>query len=150
MSSMMTTSEYRDTQYSRMWLGLGGFVALGAGIAVGAIYGSAVRFAVWVVLFAAVLVAVHRTRLDVVINATGVSLGAAHLPWAFVDRIEVLHGEAFRAALSTDAHPTDYLRIRSSNAGIRVWLADPTDPHRAWVASVKRPDDIRMTLEVSA
>ena len=147
---MMTTSEYRDSQYSRMWLGLGGFVALGTGIAVGAIYGSTVRVLVWIVLLVAVFAAVHRTRLDVVINADGVSLGAAHLPWAFVDRVEVLRGAAFRAALSTDAHPTDYLRIRSTNAGIRVWLADPTDPHRAWVASVKRPDDVTAALAVTA
>lgn len=144
----MTTSEYRDTQYSRMWLGLGIFVAIGVGIAVGAIYGSSVRLLVWMVMFAAVIVAVHRTRLEVVIDGTGISLGAAHIPWAFIERVEVLQGATFRAALSTDAHPTDYLRIRSTNAGIRVWLADPTDPHRAWVASVKRPDDATSALAV--
>lgn len=149
---MMTTSEsvYRDTQYSRMWLGLGVFVATGVGIAVGAIYGGTVRLVVGIAVALVVLAAVHRSRLDVVVDNTGISLGTAHLPWEFVDRVEILRGPEFRTALTTDAHPTDYLRIRSSNAGMRVWLADPRDPHRAWVASVKRPDELEQVIGVAA
>ena len=147
---MISESTYRDSQYSRMWLGLGAFVAVGCGIAVGAIYGATVRMFIWALLLLVVLAVVHRTRLEVVVDKQGISLGSAHLPWEFVERVEVLRGPAFRAALTTDAHPTDYLRIRSSNAGMRVWLADPTDPHRAWVASVKRPDELMDLLGVAA
>ena len=141
MSSQTTRTNpgYRDRQYSRMLLGLGAFIAFGCGIAVGAVFGAGMRLGVWIVLGVTVLVAVHRNRLDVVIDDAGVRLGRATLPWHVIDRAEVLVGQEFRAALTTDAHPNDYRRIRSTAAGMRLWLADPSDPHRAWVASLRDP-----------
>lgn len=131
-------------------MGIGLFVVVGCGIAVGAIYGNGARMFVWAVLLLVLLTALYRTKLDVVVDAAGVSLGNAHLPWKYIERIEVLTGPDFRAALTTGAHPTDYLRIRSMKSGMRVWLHDPTDPHRAWVTSIKRPADLSQVLGVAA
>ena len=72
--------------------------------------------------------------------------GRAFVEWAYVDRVEVLTGAAMRAAITTDAHPRDYLRLRSTASGARVWLDDPTDPHRSWVVSVRRPDALEAAL----
>ena len=141
MSSTMTKTDvgYHDRQYPRLLLGLGSFMVLLTGVAVGAVFGGVARVLVWIMLEVLVLVVSLRLRLDVRVDVEGVGLGRASIPWSFVDRVEVLRGDAFRAALTTDGHPTDFRRIRSTAAGIRVWLADPTDPHRAWVASVRDP-----------
>lgn len=144
----MTTTdrEYRDRQYSRMLLGLGTFIVVGCGIAVGAVFGPQVRLGVWIVLETALLIAAMRNRLDVTIDGTGIRLRQAMLPWQYVRGVEVLRGDAFRAALTTDAHPRDYRRVQHTRAGIRVWLDDPTDPHRAWVASIADPDAAEAAL----
>lgn len=141
MSSPMMTSEsqYRDLQYSRMLAVLGGFIVFGVGVAVGAVFGPTSRLIVWGLLLVVLLGLLVRTRVSVCIDARGVSVGRAFIDWAHVERIEVLTGPAMRAAISTDAHPSDYLRLRSTAAGARVWLRDDTDPHRAWVISVRRP-----------
>lgn len=148
MSSQMTKTDrrYSDHQYSQMLLGLGAFIALGCGIAVGAVFGDSVRLVVWIVLGTAVAIGARRNRLDVVVSEHGIELGRARLPWSAVQRIEVLRDQEFRAALTTDAHPNDYRQIRSVRSGMRIWLDDPTDPHRAWVASVKDPDALAAVL----
>lgn len=147
-SPTMTSSPlYRDTQYSRLPNVLGAFIVLGTAIAVGAIYGDAVRATILAVgLLALALIAV-RTRLHVVVDAEGLALGRARIDWQWIDRVEVLEGAAMRAALTVDGHPRDYLQIRGTQAGLRAWLKDPDDPHRRWLASVKRPLELRETLD---
>lgn len=144
--SSTTRTEYRDRQYSRMLLGLGTGLALGCGIVIGTVFGDTVRLIVWVALEAAVLIAAYRNALDVVVNSDGIAAGRALLPWEAIERVEVLDGENFRAALTTDGHPNDYRRIRSTSAGLRAWLNDPSDPHRAWVVSVRDPQELREAL----
>lgn len=144
---MTSEREYRDTQYSRMLLVLGSFIAFGTGIAVGAVFGPGSRWGVWLLGLIAVSVALHRTRLLLRIDAAGVHVNAACLPWSAAERLEVLEGEAMRRAVSTEAHPRDFLRLRSTTAGVRVWLNDASDPHRAWVVSVRHPTALRATLQ---
>lgn len=141
-----TDSVYRDHQYSRMLLGLGSFIALGCGVAVGAVFGSGARLAVWIVLEVAVLVAARKTRLDITIDGEGVRLHPAFIAWEHIRDVEVLDSTQFKAALTTAAHPNDYRRIRHTRAGIRVRLNDPTDPHPSWVASVHNPDAVARVL----
>ena len=148
--SSTTRAEYRDRQYSRMLLGLGSWLALGCGVAIGAVFGDAVRLAVWIVLETFVLVAARRNALDVVVNDSGIAVGRARLPWDAVERVEILTGDAFRSALTVDGHPNDYRQIRSTKAGLRAWVSDPTDPHRAWVVSVREPEQLRAALAVPA
>lgn len=145
--SSMTKSEYRDRQYSRMLLGLGTWIAIGCGIAIGAVFGDVVRLIVWVVLEGVVLIAARRTALDVVVDHDGIGAGRARLPWNAIERVEVLTGEAFRRALTIDGHPNDYRQIRSTKSGLRAWLKDPADPHRAWVLSVREPDRVREAMD---
>lgn len=148
--SSTTRTEYRDRQYSRMLLGLGTWIALGCGVAIGAVFGDGVRLIVWVLLEAIVLIAARRTALDVVVDHDGIAAGRARLPWSAIERVEVLTGDAFRRALTVDGHPNDYRRIRSSKSGVRAWLNDPSDPHRAWVLSVREPERLRDAMDVTS
>ena len=143
---MRSDVEYRDTQYSRMLLALGGFIVIGVGIAVGAIYGLGVQNALWVAGGIGLIELLRRSRLQVRVAADGIQVGTAHLPWAYVSHIEVLEGGAMRAAMTTDAHPRDFMQLRDTKAGVRVWLNDATDPHRAWLASVRDPGALATVL----
>lgn len=133
----MRTEPFREVQFSRMLIGLGVFIAVGSAIAVGAVFGPGSRILVAAVLLAVLGAMVWRTRLVVVVDAMGVRASAAHITWQWVSRAEALDAVAMRTALSTGAHPTDYLRVRSTKAGLRLWLDDPSDPHRCWVLSVR-------------
>ena len=144
----MTSSPlYRDTQYSRLPNVLGAFIVLGTAIAVGAIYGDAVRAVILLAGLLALGVIAIRTRLIVVVDSEGLALGRARIEWRWIDRVEVLEGAAMRAALTVDGHPLDYLQIRGTRAGLRAWLNDPDDPHRRWLTSVRRPEELRNALD---
>lgn len=145
--SMTTRTDiYRDVQYSRMLAVLGLFIVFGTGVAVGAVYGAIVRLALWV--FGALLLTwlLWRTRLTVVVDADKISVGSAHIAWSWVGGVEILDGDLMREALTTGAHPRDYMRIRNTSHGARIWLHDPSDPHRAWLFSVRDSAALRRVL----
>jgi hypothetical protein len=144
---MKSDGEYRDTQYSRMLLALGIFIVFGIGVAVGAVYGSASRVSLWGLGLVGVFALLRQSRLQVIVAEDGIHASKAFLPWQYVGRIEVLEGEAMRTAMTTGGHPNDFMQMRSTRAGVRVWLADPADPHRAWLLSVRDPKALQHVLE---
>lgn len=144
--TMTSESEYRDTQYSRMLLVLGAFIVFGVGVAVGAVFGVGPRVVIWILGFFGLVVLLRRTRLCCTLDATGVRVDRAFVPWQCIDRVEVLEGEPMRVAIGPGAHPTDFIRLRDTAAGMRIWLDDATDPHRAWVVSVRDPQRLRTAL----
>lgn len=144
---MMTSSPlYRDTQFSRLPNALAAFLAAGVAIAVGAIYGDGVRNLLLALGFFAVAVIAARTRLIVTVEPGALRAGPARIEWRWVERVEVLEGAAMRAALTVEGHPRDYLQLRSTGAGLRVWLKDPSDPHRLWLVSLRHPQRMREAL----
>lgn len=140
------TDVYRDVQYSRMLAVLGLFIVFGTGVAVGAVYGEFVRLSLWAIGALLLLWLLWRTRLTVEVGADEIRVGSAHIAWSWVSRAEVLEGVSMREALTTGAHPTDYLRIRSTSQGARIWLRDSSDPHRAWLFSVRNSAELRHVL----
>ena len=143
---MTSDASYGDLQYSRMLLALGAFIVFGIGIAVGAVFGDATRLLTWVLGFLALFWSLVRTRLEVVVDSFGIRVNRASIKWRFVQRVEVLEGDALRAATSTELHPRDFVRLRGTSAALRVWLDDQTDPHRAWLITVREPQRLRAVL----
>lgn len=149
MSSPMTTSSdvaYRDVQYPRTPIVLGLLSVAGVAVAVGAVYATVGTLLTAILGLALLGATAQRARLVVEVTGSAVRVGPAHIEWAWVRRVEVLEGAAMRAALTTDAHPLDHIDIRRSAAGLRLWLADPSDPHRCWLTSVADPAALRSTL----
>lgn len=144
--TMTSRPLYRDTQFSRLPNALAAFLAVGVAIAVGAIYGDGVRNLLLALGLIAVGVIAVRTRLIVTIEPDALRAGPAHIEWRWVERVEVLEGAAMRAALTVEGHPHDYLQLRSTGAGLRAWLRDPSDPHRLWLISVRHPQQVRDAL----
>ena len=148
MCSMTTKADtFREVQFSRMLLGLGTFIVLGCAIAVGAVFGPAVRLLVGILGIALIGLLAYRTRLIVVMSDEGLRVTPAHIAWSWVARAEALDEDGMRAALSTEAHPTDYLRIRGTRGGLRLWLSDPSDPHRCWLVSIRDVAALRRALD---
>ena len=140
-------TEYTDSQVSTVLTALGAFIVGGNAIAIGAIYGAGVRLAALLLGSLALLLLLYATRLTVVVDATGLRVGRARIGWGDVARVELLEGEDFRRVLGIDAHPADYVRIRGNRRGLRVWLDDASDPHRAWVFSIRDAQRLRGVLE---
>lgn len=143
----MRTDGFREVQYSRMLVGLGAFIVVGCAIAVGAVFGSGARSLVLLAGVAGMSIAVWRTRLVLSVTASGVQVPPAHIAWSAVSSVEPLDAQAMRQALSVQAHPSDYLRVRGTRAGIRLWIDDATDPHRCWIVSVRDARSLRATLD---
>ena len=143
---MTMKTEYADQQISLMLLVLGTFIVVGNAIAIGAIYGPTVRLLALLVGLLVLGSVLHATRLRVTCGPTEIRVDRAHIGWDAVERIEILDGEEFRRALGVTAHPNDYVRIRGNRSGMRVWLADVADPHRAWVVSVRDTARLRSAL----
>ena len=141
MSSLMMTTEaeYRDRQFSTMLALLGAFIGFGVGIAIGAVYGPGARIVTWGLAAIALMFLLRATSLVVTIDREGVRVGRAHIPWDALGPVEMLDRESLRLALGQHGHPDDFRRVRSAQAGMRIPVIDPDDPHRSWVVSLNKP-----------
>lgn len=133
-----------------VWLILGGLVAMLA-VAYGAALGMVVGW-----ILAAVLTAISTSLLvltspTIRVDDTGLSVGRAHLPgWAVSgatvqDRTEIrrLRGPGSDARLFTALRPW------SCADAVLVELADPDDPHPAWLVSSRHPEALRSALSAT-
>ena len=146
MSSMTSSDVYEDVQYPRIPIVLGALSIAGAAVAVGAVFGPGAALGTAIAGTALLSITAYRARLHILVSREELRVGPAHIAWSWIERVEVLEGERMRVALTTDAHPLDHIDIRRSAAGLRVWLADPGDPHRCWVTSISDPERLRGVL----
>lgn len=80
-------------------------------------------------------------------GADGFRVGSAHLPQAHVGAVEVLDSRAFRAELGPKADARAWLRTRPYiDAGVRVAVADPSDPTPYWLVSSRHPEAVAAAL----
>ena len=77
----------------------------------------------------------------------GLRVGAAHLPPAHIGAVEALDPRGFRERLGPDADARAWLRTRPYiEAGVRVEVADTTDPAPYWLISSRRPQALAAAL----
>lgn len=71
----------------------------------------------------------------------GLHVGDAHLPVRAIASVEVLDATAVRASLGPDTDVRTYTAVLGSagRGGVLIRLADPEDPHPAWLVSSRRP-----------
>lgn len=86
---------------------------------------------------------------SVVITAgpDGLRVGSTHLPRAHVGDVAVLDPRDFRAELGPQADARAWLRTRPYiDAGVRVEVADPSDPTPYWLISSRHPEAVAAAL----
>lgn len=98
---------------------------------------------------AAVLgVALLAARLDVRVDAAGLSVGRATLPWSAIGTVATLASDEAARVRGPGADPRAYLGLRGWVAtAVRVEVADPADPTPYWYVSTRRPDALAAALE---
>jgi hypothetical protein len=80
-------------------------------------------------------------------GSKGLRVGTAHLPPAHIGAVEALDPRGFREQLGPHADARAWLRTRPYiEAGIRVEVADPSDPTPYWLVSSRRPQALAATL----
>ncbi|GAA1395988.1 DUF3093 domain-containing protein [Luteococcus peritonei] len=76
----------------------------------------------------------------VAVDEHGIQAGLAHVEWPWVGQIEVLNAKQSQAALVSHAEARNYLLTRPYvKQMVRITLADPADPHPAWLVSTRHP-----------
>ncbi len=86
---------------------------------------------------------------SVVIEAgpDGLRVGPAHLSPAHIGRVEVLDPRGLREQLGPQSDARAWLRTRPYvDAGLRVEVADPSDPTPYWLFSSRRPEAVAAAL----
>jgi hypothetical protein len=77
----------------------------------------------------------------------GLRVGSAHLPRPHIGKIEALDPRGFREQLGPQADARAWLRTRPYiDAGVRVEVADPSDPTPYWLVSSRRPQAVAAAL----
>lgn len=77
----------------------------------------------------------------------GLRVGNAHLPSAHIGAVEAHDPRDFREQLGPHADARAWLRTRPYiEAGIRVEVADPSDPAPYWLVSSRRPQALAAAL----
>jgi hypothetical protein len=77
----------------------------------------------------------------------GLHVGSAHLPAANVGDVEALDPPAFRELLGPTADARAWLRTRPYvESGVRVGVADASDPTPYWLISSRHPEAVAAAL----
>jgi hypothetical protein len=80
-------------------------------------------------------------------NTDGLRVGPARLPHANIGHVEVLDPRGFREQLGPQADARAWLRTRPYiDAGLRVEVADPSDPTPYWLVSSRHPEAVATAL----
>lgn len=129
------------------WLGSLGFVGLLA-IAYGAAFDAAAGWLLAIGGTGLVVLAQLVRSMRIVVDADGLTVGDARLPASAIGATAAVDAAGISAALGPGADARTYtalLRARS-RGGVVVTLADPDDPHPAWIVSSNRPEALATAL----
>ena len=124
------------------------FVAL-VSVAYGAVLGPAIGIALFVAGgLLACLVIVFASPV-VLAGQAGISVGRAQLPRTVIGEVTVLERDDVARLRGPQGEATAYavLRPTRSRRGVRIAVADPHDPHPAWLVTSRRPEALRAALE---
>jgi Protein of unknown function (DUF3093) len=96
------------------------------------------------------LLLVGRIRIRVQFGGDGeveLRVDDARLPVSAIAAVEVVGGEDRRRLLGLDAEPLAFVIQRPwLPSGVRIDLADPSDPTPYWFVSTRRPDELAAVL----
>ncbi|MBC2934499.1 DUF3093 domain-containing protein [Nocardioides sp. zg-1228] len=102
--------------------------------------------AVAMLLLVALLGAYGRPRVSV--DSTTFRAGRAHIPLELIGDVTPLDAEGVRRQAGVDADARAYLLLRPYiKRGVRVDIADPSDPSPYWLVSTRRPEELVSALE---
>lgn len=81
--------------------------------------------------------------LPIAVDDETLTVGRFRLERDYIATAEAYEGEAAQRVQGPDADHTALLQTRPYTSGlVRVVLDDPADPHRSWLISTRRPQEL--------
>ncbi|MEN0129781.1 MAG: DUF3093 domain-containing protein [Brevundimonas sp.] len=148
---MSTSNPVLHPYSERLWFGPAGWAGIAAlatflGIALLPVDGRLALAVAVVALVVLVLLAVRTTTL-VEVSAGELRAGSAHIPVELLGEVRELDAAALRAELGPRLDARAHLCLRGwIHSGLRIELADPSDPTPYWIVTTRRPAQLAAAL----
>lgn len=82
------------------------------------------------------------------LSDTSLRVGRAEIERSFLSGIDVLPSHQFLERIRGKSLSTDYYSLRSLHyGGVVIGIDDDADPHKHWVVSMKRGNDLKKLLQ---
>jgi hypothetical protein len=141
--------QFIEKRYPPLWVLATSIVfALSLGVAlfpsVGALYSvtvvlsmSCISFYLW-----------NQSQSAIALSDTSLRVGRAVIERSFLSGIDVLPSYEFLERIRGKSLSTDYYSLRSLHyGGVVIGIDDDSDPHKHWVVSMKRGNDLKKLLQ---
>lgn len=118
-------------------------------VAIPSILAAALIALVFAALVAAALLGFGRARI--IVDATELHAGRAHIALAHIGRVEALDAGNTRRVAGVDADARAYLLLRPYlKCAVRVFIEDDSDPAPYWLISTRHPERLAAALSTLA
>ena len=113
------------------WWLIGAAVALSLIVAIGA----------WTSLATGGIAAfIKAGSVRIVVTEEGFGVGRSWIEWHWVDRVRGMDAQTMNSVMRSSHQVGSFLVTRPwIRSGLVLRLADPADPHQAWIVSTRRP-----------
>ena len=83
----------------------------------------------------------------IVVDEEALSVGGARIEWRWLDRVRGLDAATMNTVMHSSHQVGSYLVTRPwMHSVVVVRLADPADPHPAWIISTRHPDELARVI----
>ena len=78
--------------------------------------------------------------MRIVVTEEGFGVGRSWIEWHWVDRVRGMDAQTMNSVMRSSHQVGSFLVTRPwIRSGLVLRLADPADPHQAWIVSTRRP-----------
>ncbi|AGJ77761.1 DUF3093 domain-containing protein [Cutibacterium avidum] len=126
------------------WWLIGAAVAISLIVAIGAWTSPTTGIIVAVIIVVLVVAAfVEAGRVCIVVTEDGFGAGRSWIEWRWVDRVRGVDAGTMASVMHSSHQVGSFLVTRPwIKSGLVLRLADPADPHQAWIVSTRHPDKL--------
>lgn len=126
------------------WWLIGAAVAVSLIVAVGAWTSLTTGIIVAVIIVVAVVAAFLKAgSVRIVVTDDGFGVGRSWIEWCWVDRVRGIDATTMNSVMRSSHQVGSFLVTRPwIRSGLVLRLADPADPHQAWIVSTRHPEKL--------
>ncbi|MGA1323756.1 MAG: DUF3093 family protein [Candidatus Nanopelagicales bacterium] len=141
--------QFIEKRYPPLWVLATSIVfSLSLGVAlfprVGALYSATVVLSISCIS----IYSWNQSKSPIVLSDTSLRVGRAEIERSFLSGIDVLPSHQFLERIRGKSLSTDYYSLRSLHyGGVVIGIDDDADPHKHWVVSMKRGNDLKKLLQ---
>ncbi|MDO4411868.1 DUF3093 domain-containing protein [Cutibacterium sp.] len=129
---------------SLSWWLIGAALALSLIVAIGAWTSPTIGIIVAVIIVSLIVAAFAIAgKARIVVTEDGFGAGRSFIEWRWIDRVRGMDPETMASVMHSSHQVGCFLLTRPwIKSGLVLRLADPADPHQAWIVSTRHPDTL--------